>query len=109
MAQYIVTGCYSPAAMKGMIANPSDRERATGALIAAAGGKLESFFLTTGETDFIMRVTSDDMTKMLAALMAAGASGAVTHLKTVQCFTSAEFLAAQKAAQAIAAKYSAPN
>ena len=109
MAQYIITGCYSPAAMKGMIANPSDREKATGALVAAAGGKMESFFLTTGHTDFIMRVSSDDLSKMLAALMVAGASGAVTKLKTVQCFTSAEFLAAQKAAGAIAAKYASPN
>lgn len=109
MAQYIITGCYSPAAMKGMIAHPSDREKATSALVAAAGGKMESFFLTTGETDFIMRVTSDDIVKMLAALMVAGASGAVTHLKTVQCFTSAEFLQAQKDAGAIAIKYSAPN
>lgn len=109
MAQYIITGNYSAAAMKGMIANPSDREKATGALVAAAGGKMESFFLTTGDTDFIMRVTADDMIGMLAALMVAGASGAATNLKTVQCFTSAEFMAAQKAAGAMMAKYAAPS
>lgn len=109
MAQYIVTGSYTPAAMKGMIASPSDREKATGALIAAAGGKMESFFLTTGDTDFILRVTTDDLVGMLSALMVAGASGATSNLKTVQCFTSAEFLAAQKKAGAIAAKYAAPN
>jgi uncharacterized protein with GYD domain len=109
MAQYIVTGSYTAAAMKGMIANPSDREKATGALIAAAGGKMESFFLTTGDSDFILRVTTDDMVGMLAALMVTGASGAVTGLKTVQCFTSAEFLAAQKKASAVAAKYAAPS
>jgi uncharacterized protein with GYD domain len=109
MAQYIVTGSYSAAAMKGMIANPSDREQAAAALIASAGGKMESFFLTTGDSDFIMRISTNDMPKMLSGLMVAGASGAVTNLKTVQCFTSAEFTAAQKAAGAIAAKYSAPN
>ena len=109
MAMYIITGSYSAAAMKGMIAHPSDREKATGALVAAAGGKMESFFLTTGDSDFIMRVTSDDITRMLAALMVAGASGAVSGLKTVQCFTSAEFMKAQKDAGAIAAKYAAPN
>ncbi|GAB4384648.1 GYD domain-containing protein [Albidovulum sp.] len=109
MAQYIVTGSYTAAAMKGMIANPSDREKATGALIAAAGGRMESYFITTGETDFIIRVTTEDISGMLAALMVAGASGAVANLKTVQCFTSAEYLKAQKAAGAIAAKYSAPS
>ena len=56
-----------------------------------------------------MRVSTDDLPKMLSALMVAGASGAVSNLKTVQCFTSAEFTAAQKAAGAIAAKYSPPN
>lgn len=109
MAQYLVTGCYTPAAMKGMIANPSDREKATGALIASAGGKMESFFLTTGDSDFIIRVTTDDMVGMLAALIATGASGAVSNLKTVQCFTSDEFFKAQKKAGAVLAAYKAPN
>lgn len=109
MAMYIVTGNYSAAAMKGMIANPSDREKAVGAMVAAAGGKLESFFLTTGEHDFIMRVSTDNLTGMIASLMVAGASGAATNLRTVQCFTSAEFTKAQKEAARIAAKYAAPN
>ncbi|MEZ5779124.1 MAG: GYD domain-containing protein [Paracoccaceae bacterium] len=109
MAQYIVTGSYTAAAMKGMVAKPSDREKATGALISAAGGRMESYFLTTGDNDFILRVSTDNMVGMLAALIATGASGAVTGLKTVQCFTSAEFLEAQKAAGALAAKYSAPG
>ena len=109
MAQYIITGNYTAAAMRGMIAKPSDREKATGALVKAAGGKMESFFLTTGDTDFIMRVTTDDLSKMLAAMIVAGGSGAASNLKTVQCFTSKEFMAAQKEAGAIAAAYKAPN
>ena len=109
MARYIITGSYTAAAMKGMIAKPSDRAAAAGALIAAAGGKMESFLLTTGDHDFSMVVQTDNITNMLAALMVAGASGAVTGLKTVQAFTSEEFMAAQKAAGAIAAKYQSPT
>ena len=108
MARYIITGSYTAAAMKGMIAKPSDRAAAAGALIAAAGGKMEGFLLTTGDHDFSMVVQTDNITNMLAALMVAGASGAVTGLKTVQAFTSEEFMAAQKAAGAIAAKYQSP-
>jgi len=108
MGRFIVTGNYTAAAMKGMIAKPSDRGAATAALIAAAGGKMESYYLTTGDNDFTMTVVTDDQQAMLAALMVAGASGAVSGLKSVQAFTSAEFLAAQKAAGAIAAKYSPP-
>ncbi len=109
MARYIVTGSYTAAAMKGMIAKPSDRAKATGALVAASGGKMESFYLTTGEHDFMLTVQTDDLVAMLASLMVAGGSGAVTGLKTVQAFTSEEFTSAQKKAGAIAAKYAAPN
>lgn len=109
MARYIITGSYTAAAMKGMIAHPSDRAAATSALVAAAGGKMESYYLTTGDNDFSMVVQSDDLAGMLAALIVAGASGAVSGLKTVQAFTSEEFLAAQKAAGPIAAKYQAPT
>lgn len=109
MARYIITGSYTAAAMKGMIAKPSDRAAATGALIAAAGGKMESFYLTTGDHDFTMTVVTDDQTRMFASLMVAGASGAVSGLKTVQAFTAEEFMAAQKAAGAIAAAYKPPS
>ena len=109
MARYIMTGSYTPAAMKGMIAKPSDRAAATGALVAAAGGKMENFYLTTGDSDFLMVVQSDNMVNLLAALIVAGSSGAVSGLKTVQAFTSDEFTAAQKAAGTIAGKYQSPG
>lgn len=109
MARYIITGSYTGAAMKGMIAKPSDREKAAAALVAAGGGKLEDFYLTTGDTDFMIVAQADDLSGVIASLMVAGASGAVSGLKTVQAFTSKEFLAAQKTAGAIASKYKAPN
>jgi uncharacterized protein with GYD domain len=108
MSHYIITGSYTAAGMKGMLAHPSDREAASRAIIEAGGGKLKSFMLTTGDHDFSMICEATDLQKMLAALMVVGASGAVTGLKTVQAFTSAEFLAAQKTAGAMAAKYAPP-
>lgn len=109
MARYIISGSYTAAAMKGMITKPSDRGAATGALVAAAGGRMEGFYLTTGDSDFLMIVQSDNLQNLLASLIAAGATGAVSGLRTVQAFTSDEFLAAQKAAGAIAARYQAPH
>jgi uncharacterized protein with GYD domain len=108
MARYILTGCYTAGAMKGLMTKPSDREAATAALVAAAGGKLLSYYITTGETDFLMITETDNLNDMLAALIVAGASGAVSGLKTVQAFSSAEFMTAQKRAGEIAAKYMAP-
>jgi uncharacterized protein with GYD domain len=108
MARYIITGCFTAAAMKGMIAKPADREGAVRPLIEASGGKFVSYMVTTGDTDFMLTVETDDASKLMAALMVTGASGAVANLKTVQAFTTAEFLASQKAAAALVASYTAP-
>lgn len=108
MARYIVTGNYTAAAMKGLLAKPSDRQAATSALVAAAGGKMLSYYITTGESDFLMVTETDNVNDMLAALIVAGASGAVSGLKTVQAFSAAEFMAAQKRAGEIASKYAPP-
>lgn len=108
MAHYIITGNYTSAGMKGLIAHPSDREAATRALVEGAGGKLLTYLLTTGENDFLMIADTNDNTGLIAALMVAGASGAVSNLKTVQAFSSAEFVAAQKKAGSMAEKYASP-
>ncbi len=102
MALYIITGSYTPAAMKGMMGNPSDREAAVRPLVEATGGKMVSYHITTGDSDFMMMVDTPDGAGMLAPLIVAGASGTVSNLKTVQAFTSAEFMAAQKKAGQIA-------
>lgn len=108
MAHFIITGNYTPYALRGMVANPSDREAATRALIESAGGRLLSYYMTTGEFDFHMVVEAPDIKGMLGALIAAGASGATHGLRTAQAFTGAEFMAAQNEASRIAENYSAP-
>ncbi len=109
MPHFIVTGNYTNDAMKGMVAHPSDRQAAVTALIEAAGGKVISYYMTTGETDFLMISEAKDGHDVIAGLLVAGASGTVTNLKTVRGFTSAEFTAAQKKAGAIAATYLPAN
>jgi len=105
MAMYIITGCYTSAAISGMVKQPSDREAAVRPLVEAAGGEMISFLVTTGETDFSMVVEVDQIEDLMAAMIAAGASGTVSNLKTVQAFTSAQFLAAQKKAGTLASSY----
>ncbi len=109
MPRFIISGNYTPSAMKGMIDSPADRESATRALVEAAGGKLETFYLTTGDNDFSMKVTIDDAADLISALMVAGASGAASNLKTVRAFTSDEFTEMQKKAGKIAKAYKAPG
>ena len=109
MPHFIVTGNYTCDAMKGMVAHPSDREAAVTALIEASGGKVISYYMTTGETDFLLVSEAKDGHDVIAALLVAGASGTVKNLKTVRGFTSAEFTVAQKKAGAIAATYLPAN
>ncbi len=109
MALYIISGNYTQSALKGMLARPSDREAAARTLIESAGGALQSFHLTTGDSDFTMTVRSDNLPRTLSALMVAGAAGAIANPRTVQAFTSAEFLAMQKQAGDFAQAYQAPT
>lgn len=108
MPRFIVTGCYTGAAFRGMIANPSDREAAARGLVEAAGGKLETYYMTTGATDFTFTAVIDDAADLLAGLMVASAAGAISDVRTQRAFTAAEFTAIQKKAGSLAASYKAP-
>ena len=109
MPTFIVTGTYSQEAARGMIANPSDREAATRALIEAGGGTLISFYATTGPTDFHIVAEAPDAESVLSCVMAAGASGATGNLQTIRAFSSAELMAIKKRAANVAAAYTAPQ
>ena len=108
MPRYIVTGRYTAAAIKGMVAKPSDREAAARAIVEAAGGTLENFYFLTGDNDFSIKVSIDRAEDLIAGLMATAASGSVSNVKTVRAFTAEEFTAMQKKAGQIASAYKAP-
>ena len=74
----------------------------------AAGGKLRSYYVTTGETDWMAIAEFADGADMIPALLVVSASGAVSNVKTVRAYTGAEFKAAQEKAGKIASSYKAP-
>ena len=98
MPTFIVTGSYTSQGMKGMLEHPTDREAETRKLIEALGGKIVCYYLTTGDTDFMMVVKAKISTDIVPGAIVAGASGRVTGLKTVRAYSSAEFLEMQKRA-----------
>ncbi|MCB1338144.1 MAG: GYD domain-containing protein [Maritimibacter sp.] len=109
MPRFIFTANYSVDAIKGMLAKPSDRAAATRALVEAAGGKLVDYYATTGPKDFLMIVDTDDVTDLLAGIMAAGATGVMSNAETIRAFSSDELTSIQKKAQKLAAAYHAPG
>jgi uncharacterized protein with GYD domain len=110
MPRYIITGSYTASAMAGMMKNPSDRGAASAKISEAAGGRLENYFVTTGPSDFMMIVTMDtpDISGLLAALMVASGTGAITNMQTIQALTSTEFTAVQQKAAHLASAYTSP-
>lgn len=108
MPRFLVKGCYTASAMKGMMAKPSDRGEAARKIVEAAGGKLEAYYVTTGPSDFLMVISVDDITSLLAGLMVAGGAGAISDIETQRAFSSDEFTAIQKRAAELASSYMAP-
>ncbi len=109
MPRFIFTGCYTSDAIKGMLAKPSDREAAARKIVEAAGGTLVDYYGTTGPKDFLMIVDADDAKDLLAGIMVAGASGAISNPETIRAFSSAELTEIQTRAQGLASAYKAPG
>jgi uncharacterized protein with GYD domain len=87
MPLFIITGCYSATAAKGLIDKPSDREVAARGIMEAAGGKLRSYYVTTGETDWMAIAEFADGADLIPALLVVSASGAVSNVKTVRAYS----------------------
>jgi uncharacterized protein with GYD domain len=88
---------------------PEDREAAVRKVIEAAGGKVISFYVTTGETDFLLISEANDGESIIAALMAASASGTISDVSTGRAWTGAEFKAIMEKASKAASAYRPPG
>lgn len=109
MATFILTGRFTLDAVRGLMSKPEDRTGAVGAIVDAAGGTLLHYYITTGDSDFMLVAEADGAEDFLAGVMVAGASGAVTDLKTVRAWSSGDFAKVAEKAGAIAGSYRAPG
>ena len=105
MPRYMLTGTYSSAAAKAMVDTPSDREEAGRKIVEAAGGQLESYYVSTGPTDFVLICSAPSTEALLAGVMVAAGSGTMGRLETQQLFTGAEFSDIQKKAGDLRSAY----
>ena len=110
MAIFIVQGCYSQASIIGMINKPEDRSIAVAKLAKAVGGKLLDYYVTFGEYDFTVIIEGGrgkSEADMMAASMAAAASGGGTNLKTTVGIRSKDSMKAMRAAKKVLKGFSA--
>jgi uncharacterized protein with GYD domain len=74
----VTRGRFTKDYVKGLLDAPEDRETAVREVVEAVGGKVISFYVTTGETDFLLISEANEGEAIIAALMAAAAAGTVS-------------------------------
>ncbi len=99
MPHYLVHASYTAQGFSGLVKTPEDRSTVIGALVESIGGRIESFYNTFGDSDAVVIMEMPDNVAMTAFLMAVGASGAVTIVRTTVLIPTSEGVeAARKAA-----------
>ncbi len=109
MAYYLWTGNYTPAAIKAMMKNPSDREAAARKAIKAAGGKLHYMFVAMGRKDLVLICEFPDDISAASLSLMTGAAGSVANGETTRLMTMADFAKAMKNAGVAGKKYTPPQ
>jgi uncharacterized protein with GYD domain len=109
MIRLITRGRFTQDYVRGLIAAPEDREPAVRKVVEAAGGKVVSFYVTTGESDFLLVTEADEAESVIAALMAAAAAGTIANITTSRAWTGSEFKAVAAKASKAAKAYRAPG
>jgi uncharacterized protein with GYD domain len=104
---YMFQGCYTAAAMAAMVKKPDDRAAVVRGLTESFGGKLEGFWLSFGEYDYIGIVQLPDSQAAAAFALATGASGNLHNFKTVELLPWSEAMKAMTKAGGV--KYRPPT
>lgn len=101
MAFYLVQLAYTGEASKTMVKNPQSREETARKAIESLGGKLHSFFFSFGDYDVALIAEAPDNVSAAAMALSTAAGGAVSKFHTTTLLTSAEGIAAMKAANKV--------
>ena len=109
MIRLITRGRFTHDYAKRLLSAPEDREPAVRKLIEAAGGKVISFYFTTGGADFLLVTEADEAESIIAALMAVAATGMISDVTTSRAWTGSEFKAVAGKASKLTREYRAPG
>jgi len=109
MPRLVTRGRFTHGYLKGLLDAPEDREAPVRKVIEAAGGKVISFYVTTGESDFLLISEADESEAIIAALMTAAAAGTISDVITGRAWTGAEFKAIMERAGKAAKSYRPPG
>jgi uncharacterized protein with GYD domain len=109
MIRLVTRGRFTHDFVKAIVGAPEDREPVVRKLIGDAGGKVISYYVTTGESDFLLISEANEAEAVIAALMAASAAGTISHVSTSRAWTAAEFNGVAERASKAAGTYRPPG
>jgi uncharacterized protein with GYD domain len=102
MPIYISRGKFTTEAVKGMLANPENREEAVGNLFKSVGGKLIGWYLTFGRHDWLVIGEFPDEKAAASAILAAAAGGSLSDIETTVAMSAKDAAATFGAAGKVA-------
>jgi uncharacterized protein with GYD domain len=106
---YYLTGNYTPAALKALGENPSNRHEAAEKLVTAGGGKLISFYRTLAEGPGVHIIFEADPIAAAAINAVAVSGGALTNARFGRLWTDDEVAAIRQKRTQIEGAYNAPG
>lgn len=109
MTTFITQARFTKEGLKGMVAAPEDHAEVVGRLIAAVGGQLTAYYLTSGDYDILLIFEAPSYEDVVPALIVAAAGSGVADLKTVTALKSSEMKSAFAKAGSIALSYRFPG
>ena len=109
MAKYAVLGGYTAEAWSKMVENPGDRTAAVTKAVEALGGKLETFYWSFGDDDFLGIIEAPDDIAAAAFSVAVGSSGTLRNLRTIKLISLEEGRKVLEKAKATKAVYAPPG
>jgi uncharacterized protein with GYD domain len=109
MIRLITRGRFTHDYVKAILGAPEDREQAVRKLIEAAGAKVISFYMTTGESDFLLISETAEAESVIGALIAVSGAGTISHVTTVRAWTGAEFKGIVERGAKVASAYRPPG
>ena len=109
MIRLVTRGRFSHDFVKAIIGAPEDREPVVRKLIEGAGGKVISYYVTTGETDFLLISEAKEAEAVIASMLASSAAGMISDVCTVRAWTGEEFRGIADRAAKAAKAYRPPG
>jgi len=109
MGHYMLQGRYTSGAIKSLISKPEDRSKAAASVAKAAGGKLNQYFMSLGEYDFMAVIEFPNDEAATACSMAVAAGGHVSGMTTTKLLTPAEAMKAMSLAGSAAPSLPLPK